>query len=550
MIEFEHKLPTMFIDGRQCGTFNNKELAYPGVLTTTDYRLGEFLHTLRSSIYSERAMVFVDGKALMVNKNWIRDHVHTMKAMKHFEYNMQKFLDFIIDTQRQDGQFYELIKQLDDEHWKYVNEGCRVFYPEDNLALVRLELEADVEYLVVEGAMQCYRITGDDAWLERVLPKLEKGIEYMTSDPKRWDGECGLMIRPFTIDTWDFTNDRNTGTDRNIHSDEPMSAMHGDNSGVWQAMLQLAWFNRRLGREEKAAQWESRAAQLKENIFKYLWNGKFFIHQYHIGHRGIDDLEGIRLSLSNTYDINRGLTDTAQSRSIIEEYIRRRQTTELFAEWFTIDPPYEKFAYYEKGSYVNGAVSPFTAGELAKAAFDNGYEEYGWDIITRFIELAERDGRIYFLYHPDSKPHPELGPCAWGAAALMYAVDEGLAGIVDRDVQYGIIDFSPRFPVTPYNELRYITGYEQADVTVDVKWILKEEGMRYDITAPAKQINAHILLPKGKACRRLYVNGEIQDFVTATVGKSNYIDCRVVLEQSVQEQKTVSFILLFDERTS
>ncbi len=545
MIEFEHKLPAMWVDGKQNGTYNNVELAYPGLLTTTDYRLGEFLHTLRSSIYSERAIVFVDGKAMMVNKNWIRDHVHTMKAMKHFEYNMQKFLDFILETQRQDGQFYELIKQMDDEHWKYVNEDCRAFYPEDNLAIVRLELEADVEYLVVEGAMQCYRMSGDDQWLARVLPRLEKGIDYITSDKKRWDSRLGLVIRPFTIDTWDFTNAPNTGTDRNIHEDEPMSAMHGDNSGVYQAMLQLAWFNRCLGQEEKAKAWETRAAQLKESIFKYLWNGKFFTHQYHIGHCGIDDLEETRLSLSNTYDINRGLTDTAQSRSIIEEYMHRRQTTDKFAEWFTIDPPYEKFSAYEKGRYVNGAISPFTAGELAKAAFDNGYEEYGWDIISRFMELAERDGRIYFLYHPDSRPHPELGPCAWGSAALMYAVDEGLAGIVDRDVQYGVIDFSPRFPVTHYRELRYLTGYEKADVTVDVKFIVKDDAMRYDVKSPARQINAHILLPKGKTCTKLYVNGTEKQFNISTIGDSAYADFCVEQENSAEQNKTVSLVLLF-----
>ncbi len=545
MIEFEHKLPTMYADGIQCGTYNNVELAYPGVLTTTDCRLGEFLHTLRSSIYSERAMVFVNGKAMMVNKNWIRDHVHTMKAMKHFDYNMQKFLDFIIDTQREDGQFYELIKQLDDEHWKYVNEDCRKFYPEDNLAIVRLELEADVEYLVVEGAIQCYRISGDDQWLARVLPKLEKGIEYITTDPKRWNSELGLVIRPFTIDTWDFTNAPNISVDRTIHRDEPMCAMHGDNSGVYQAMLQLSWFNRRLGREEKARYWEHRAIALKESIFQYLWNGKFFIHQYHIGHNGIDDLEKIRLSLSNTYDMNRGLTDTVQSRSIIEEYMHRRKITDKFAEWFTIDPAYDKFASYEKGSYVNGAISPFTAGELAKAAFDNGYEEYGWDIISRFMLLAERDGRIYFLYHPDSKPHPEMGPCAWGSAALMYAVDEGLAGIVDRDVQYSVIDFSPRFPVTHYRELRYITGYEQADITVDVKFIVKENGMRYDIQSPARQINAHILLPKGKTCAKLYVNGVEKEFKTITVGNSAYVDCSVETNTTEKAGAAVSFVILF-----
>ncbi len=524
MIDFEHKLPSMNINGRHNGTYNNVELALPGVLTTLDSRFGEFLHKLRTNIYAGRALVFIDGKMMMCNKNWIRDHVHVMKGIKHFEYDMSKFLDFIIDTQREDGQFYELIKQLDDEHWKFVPEDCRVIYPEDNLALVRLELEADIEYLVVEGAMQCYKITGDNTWLERILPKLEKGIDYITSDKKRWNCELGLVIRPFTIDTWDFTNDVGSPFDRSIHENEPMSVMHGDNSGVWQAMQQLAWFNRRLGREEKALEWEKRAEILRENIFKYLWNGKHFIHQYHINHHGLDDKESIRLSLSNTYDINRGLTDLAQSRSIIEEYMDRRTKTEKFAEWFTIDPPYESFLTYTNGNYVNGAISPFTAGELAKAAFNNGYEKYGWDILSRFIDLVERDGDTYFLYYPDSKPQPDLGPSSWGAAALLSAVDEGLAGIVDADCGYNVIHFSPKFPVTPYTELRYFTGYEKTDVTVDVKYILTEKGMRYDIKSPAKRVHAHILVPIGKSVSKIFVNGKTQSFETSQIGTSLYVD--------------------------
>lgn len=539
MIEFEHKLPAMNIDGRNNGTFNNREMAFPGVFTTTDPILGEFLHSLRSNIYADRSLLFIDNKIIMNNKNWIRDHVHVMKGMKHFEYDMNSFLDFIIETQRDDGQFYELIKQLDDPHWKMVDEECRVIYPDDNLALVRLELEADVEYLVVEGAMYAYKISGDDEWLNCVLPKLEKSIDYMTSNNKRWDVKHGLVMRPFTIDTWDFTDDANSQNDRTIHKNEPMSIMHGDNSGIYQAMNYLAWFNRRLGNEEKALKWEDRANEIKENMLKYLWNGKFFIHQYHLGHNGKDDKENIRLSLSNVYDINRGVTDLQQSRSIIEEYIKRRKSTDKFAEWFTIDPPYKKFQSFESGRYVNGSISPFTAGELAKAAFNNGYEEYGWDIISRFIKMIERDGKPYFLYYPDSTPQPELGPSAWGAAAFISAVDEGLAGIVDADVGYRIINFSPRFPVTYYNELRYVTGYEKTGVKVDVRYILKNKGMRYDIDSPAEVINAHILLPKMKNAKKLYINGNESAFKTEAIGESIYVNV------SVKSKNNTSFEIIF-----
>ena len=541
MIEFEHKLPAMNINGRHNGTYNNREIGFPSVLTTTDYKLGEFLHTLRSNIYADRALVLIDGKVLMCNKNWIRDHVHVMKGMKYFEYDLASFLNFIIDTQREDGQFYELIKQYDDYHWKMVNEDCRIMYSDDNLTLVRLELEADIEYLVVEGAMYLYQITGDNNWLRSVLPKLEKGINYITSDAKRWDKKHGLVKRPFTIDTWDFTYLERSRDDRRIHDDEPMSIMHGDNSGVYQAMKQLAWFNNRLGNSDKAKQWENRAEMLRENIMKYLWNGSFFIHQLHLNHDGIDNLENERLSLSNPYDINRGLTSVEESRNIIKEYMKRKQTTDKFAEWFSIDPPYKDFKSYKEGQYVNGAISPFTAGELAKAAFNNGYEEYGWDIVSRFIKLVERDNNIFFLYYPDSRPQPEGGPSCWGAAAFISAVDEGLAGIKNTGVNYDEIEFSPKFPVTHYTELRYITGYELSHTLVDVRYILKEYGMRYDIISPAKKMSVRILLPKNKKASTFLINGVETDFDIYTIGESEYVSFSVA-----ECQENMSFEILFD----
>ena len=62
MIEFQHKLPCMRADGKRNGTYNNYELGFPGVLTTTDYRLGKFIYQLRSNIYADRSVAFIDGK--------------------------------------------------------------------------------------------------------------------------------------------------------------------------------------------------------------------------------------------------------------------------------------------------------------------------------------------------------------------------------------------------------------------------------------------------------------------------------------------------------
>lgn len=528
-IRFENPLPRMECGKAVCGTYNNWELAYPGVLNTQSADFGNVLWDLRKVVWADRRLVFVDGRVLTCQLNWIRDHIHQSKGFCHWEYDMTSFLDFILDTQRADGQFYELLKQLDDFHWSKVNPDCRILYPEDNQSLVRLELEADIEYLMVEGCLQVWRVTGDDEWLKRALPRLEKGIDYQTSDVKRWDATHGLCKRPYTIDTWDFTNDPNSSDNRTVDLGEPMAIMHGDNSGVYQAMMQLAWINERFGDSAKAGSWRVRAATLRANMMKHLWNGRFFRHQLPLNCPPRDGNEDRRLSMSDAYALNRGVLTPEECRSVIDEYRARRKTTKAFAEWFTIDPPYEGgFNGYLPGEYVNGAICPFTAGELARGAFENGCEEYGWDILQRLSKMVLRDdGRIYFLYHPTTGAPQGRGPSAWGAAAILSAVDQGLAGIQDADRQYRKMRFAPRWAVTPYREGRYLTGYEKSGKKVDVRWIFAEKGMRYNLQSPAVEVQAHILLPEGRGIRRLLVDGKETPFELEDVFGSKYLNVRV-----------------------
>ena len=528
-VAFTQALPRMreARTGKTCGRFNNRDLAMPGVLTTGDPTWGDFLHLLRNTINDERSLVFVDGHKMMVNKNWIRDHVHVLKAMRHWEYDYAGYVDFTLAHQRADGCILELVKQADDSHWRYAAPESRKFFPDDNLAMCRLDIEADVEYLLVEGATYCYRISGDDAWLARALPRLEKAIDYMTSDPKRWDAAHGLVKRGYTIDTWDFTYEPASVTNRTLTSATPQAIMHGDNSGVYQAMTQLAWLNDRLGRAEKAVAWRARADALKAAMYKHLWNGRFFFHQLPLNVPPVDAHERERLSLSAAYDMNRGLMPVADCRRTIEEFRRRRQTTDCFAEWFTVDPPYDfTFARHPRGDYVNGGVCLFTAGELAKAALENGYEAYGWDILVRVKEMAARDGTLYFLYDRTTAKsiNAALGPSAWGAASILSAFDEALAGVRDVGVRYDAIRFSPRWPVTGLDEVRYFTGYEAANAVIDVRYVWRANGLRYLMRSPAKNVTAHILLPSGTAAREVWLNGVPRTFKTTTLGDSRYVD--------------------------
>ena len=84
--------------------------------------------------------------------------------------------------------------------------------------------------------------------------------------------------------------------------------------------------------------------------------------------------------------------------------------------------------------------------------------------------------------------------------------------------------FAPKFPVTPYTELRYLTGYELTGTKVDVRYILTDEGMRYDIDSPSKKIQAHILMPKDKICAKVLIDGKEYLYKESIIGKSQYID--------------------------
>lgn len=109
VIPFEHALPAQNVDGHHNGTYNNVELAIPGVLTTQNTDLGMMMKWLRDNVQSGRHTVFVEGEAIPVYKNWIRDHVHTMKAFRHWEHNLRAYLDFTLAHQRADGSYYELL---------------------------------------------------------------------------------------------------------------------------------------------------------------------------------------------------------------------------------------------------------------------------------------------------------------------------------------------------------------------------------------------------------------------------------------------------------
>ena len=168
---------------------------------------------------------------------WLRDYVYQSKGFKYFEPDMKSTLDYFRSHPARRRQSRRLS----------VPHGATLVYTD------QIEVEADREYLFVEGVWTAWEATGDDAWLWANVGTMERALSISVGRPAPVVAEYGLIKRAFTIDTWDFEQG-STEKDvrRSIDDKTEWSIMHGDNTGAYHAALTLAAIERYLARPSGA----------------------------------------------------------------------------------------------------------------------------------------------------------------------------------------------------------------------------------------------------------------------------------------------------------
>jgi hypothetical protein len=485
------------------------------------------------------------GKPRNVFVPWIRDNVHVMKAMKYFVPEISSFWQFFMETQTPEGLYFDYYYPISDGVSHRMNlfdkRYWRVF-PRDSIQMHRLPVEADLEYLMVEGAYHIWQATGDNEYIRTWLDDLEEGMRYAMSDPLRWSKKHQLVKRGYTLDTWDFMQlptSRQEYTRQgkdvqkgifDIDENTPMGIMHGDNSGMYAACLQLSEMYASLGEQTKSKVWKHQAEIFRERTNALCWNGKFYAHfvpddpvpsYLHMDQKN-------SLSLSNPYDINRGLPTREMAISIINTYRELKGKNEMnsFAEWFGIYPAVKPhFADYLPGSYMNGGVNTIVAGELAKAAFENGMEEYGADILNRILGLIKKhNGKLPVAYNPDGKVDEGI-PDNWGQAAVMSALIEGLAGVKDSGQLFRSVIISPRWLSADQNQadVNVTYGPSSKSVKYDYRYESAASRITMSISGSPDNYQFRILLPKGKKSARATVDNRQVRSAIEQVNNSNYV---------------------------
>ena len=507
---------------------------------------GVFFNSLKKQLIETeyRKTVHFGGKERKQFVQWIRDHVHVMKAMKYFEPDISSFWQFFMENQTKEGLYFDYYYPITER----VNHRMNLFekrywkiLPRDTLQMHRLPVEADLEYLMVEGAYYIWQATGDKSYIQQWISGLEKGLNYSMTDPLRWSKKHKLLKRGYTLDTWDFMqlpttraeyvkqgNDVQNGI-FNIDSNTPMGIMHGDNSGAYAACLQLAQLYAALGNNEKATFWQTQAKGIQTRTNQLCWNGKYYAHfvpdDPMPAYLKMDQKN--TLSLSNPYDINRGLPTEEMAQSIIETYrgLKDKNVENAFAEWFGVYPPVEpSFADYLPGSYMNGGVNTIVGGELAKAAFQHGYEEYGLDIINRMIQLNQKHGdKLPVSYTPDGKVDAGI-PDNWGQAAVVSALVEGLAGVVDKSHLFNQVELSPRRMAAGKNEVDITIAYGPSGKSVSYQYLHNpaKKTISLAFQGNAETYTIRQLLPVGEQPKRVSLDGKKSNFTLETIKNSSY----------------------------
>lgn len=530
--------------------------------TSFDDSNGEFatmLRHLETNLYGDRVMdtKVLGGKKRAIFVPWVRDHVHVMKAMKYLHPDMKSFLEFYLENQTDEGIYFDYFFPLGWGggirkrifHPRYWKE-----FPEEKIEMHRLPVEADLEYLMVEGVYAIYQSTGDLAFVQKWLPALVKGMNYSMTDPLRWSKKHQLVKRGYTLDTWDFMQlptsreeyTRNGGDVQkgifDIDENTPMGIMHGDNSGMYYACRKLANMFQAVGDTDEVKVWNDKAIHFRETTNALCWNGTFYAHfvedDPQPSYLNMDQRN--TLSLSNPYDINRELPTDEMAQSIIETYLTLKESNKhkSFAEWYGIYPPVEPhFADYKPGSYMNGGVNTIVAGELAKAAFRNGYEAYGVDILRRINTLIKKhNNTLPVSYTPEGKVDEGI-PDNWGQAAVYSAMIEGLAGVVDKDVLFNKLELSPRWLAAEINDTSVNVVYGPSKVSVN--YVLNHNPSNRTITlsvnGPMQTSMVRLLLPQGvTSVKKVSVNGETSTYRMENIRESTYVVLDSVPGKKVQ----------------
>jgi len=389
-----------------------------------------------------------NGKKYRYFVNWVLDNANTAKGMQYFSPYSSDLVDLLRENQQADGMIWSFVQpDQDDYHYYETAYSYLGYFNRGNGAwFVRQPAENHVEYNYVNMMYQHWKASGDNSWMKMNLSCAMRALDYCVTDTLKWSKRFQLLRRPYCIDSWDFQVDDEytpeaplSPTMVVVPGKTKFGIFFGDNTGYFEACNQLAEMLEHTGDKDRAATYKQRGKAILDRLNALSWNGKYYTHF-------IDDDPAVKRNLGvdeksqiaqgNMYSLNRGLPHE-MNVAIINTYIdlRKRLPEGSPGEWYAIYPPFEKgFGLHdEKWQYMNGGVAGHAIGELARGAYENGYENYASDVMLRTLDLVKKGGgRLWFAYTgsiPSAPPPPAFRTVDISSQANMDLWDKGGNGV-------------------------------------------------------------------------------------------------------------------------
>jgi hypothetical protein len=169
------------------------------------------------------------------------------------------------------------------------------------------------------------------------------------------------------------------------------------------------------------------------------------------------------------------------------------------------------------GAYIYGMNNPFPGKVIDKIKFHAAENNTKWMVMG--ITLADKP--VYFKPDMVSTGIPDN----WGAAAVVYALVEGLIGVKDTGVAFNNITLAPRWPASDVKKASAVVKYEASGgyLAYNYHWRTQENELELLFTGSATETTLNLLLPMGAKPTSLTWNGQEHGFRVEKIEGSNYL---------------------------
>src|SRR6266550_6799143 len=228
---------------------------------------------------------------------WLRDSATIIPLSRSYystDY-LTSWLEEHLSYQREDGQLFDWIASGEKSNFRGAAPRVTEVYhslqdggPQSRITISadKNTTEADQEPAAIDSAYQVFQITGDRNWLNKnikgrlLIDRLNLALDYLWKN--KLDATLRLISNAFTADWGDVSPVYPDQRSLYVDGKTPLVAGIYTNAVFYRAATQLAELNHENANDKMADSWKTKAAAIKENINKHLWQEDKGFYRIHL----------------------------------------------------------------------------------------------------------------------------------------------------------------------------------------------------------------------------------------------------------------------------